>query len=85
MLNSWLTISEDLEWYCALTQRIKLPPQPQDLVVSFLFFNHRFSADFVYQCAIFLIIKHEQCQIHSSEIKERPFQPRYFIFRASGL
>jgi hypothetical protein len=48
--------------------------RPPDIVVSSLFDHFQLSQEYVYQCAIFLILKYEQYQIHSSEIKERPLQ-----------
>ena len=44
-----------------------------------LFIHFLLSQEYVYKCAIILIIKHEQCQNHSSEIKERPLRPFHFF------
>ncbi len=62
--------------------RVSSPPQP-GIFVSWVCCIRSNWQHFVYQCAIFLIIKHEQRQIHSSEIKEKPLQFQNFIFGSS--
>ena len=61
------------------------PFQTPNIGIDHMVANFQLSQHFVYKSALFLIIKQEQCQNHSSEIKEKLPRPIYFIFETSVL